>query len=366
MLVCMCTTAILLSLSGCDKDNIMNGGAGTTITEEDSVITVTASVTFHLQAEGASRTLSGINFDEYDVKAYIFQSEDKKPILGGWQNEWSDYKFAHIDDETNPKIITSNKTEINLPVSQKGVLLGLGDKRFKYKIVFLAAPQGSGVLPYTLKEGDVYGINGTNAATTDTFNWYANKDTHTDNAIYRDVAEINPNDESDTDKITFTEQEINANLYHKDGVLRVVVAQDILPEDMRPKAARAALTIGNIPQKMFLYEGQNPENDEVYCTGDMQEYTKTFTDIHLATADMQLEIHSLPQYQEAETNKGISCTVRLFDSTGNELASNSFKDANVYIYPNTISNVRLTATGFEFGITLEDDVWDGPNSQSNE
>ena len=156
-------------------------------------------------------------------------------------------------------------------------------------------------------------------------------------------------------------------LYHKDGVLRVTVAQDLLPEDIRSKAEKAELTVGNVPAQMYLKGSSNPKNDEVYCEGT-QSLTKTFEGINFSSGDVELEIHSLPQYpiSEAATTGGISCKVRLLDGAGKELASNSFdSNADVYIYPNTISNVRLTKTGFEFGIDLEDDVWDGPNAAND-
>lgn len=154
-------------------------------------------------------------------------------------------------------------------------------------------------------------------------------------------------------------------LYHKDGVLRVTVAQDLLPKNVRSKAVKAELTIDNVPVQMHLEGSSSPEDDEVKCEGT-QSLTKPFEGIDFSSGDVELEIHSLPQYPNPDVVDGISCTVRLLDDSGNELASNSFdSDANVYIYPNTISNVRLTKTGFEFGIDLEDDVWDGPNAAND-
>ena len=148
-------------------------------------------------------------------------------------------------------------------------------------------------------------------------------------------------------------------------MLRVTVAQDLLPEDVRSKAVEAELTIGNVPAQMYLKGSSDPKNDEVYCEGT-QSLTKTFKGINFSSGDVKLEIHSLPQYPNSDGVNGISCKVRLLDEARNELASNSFdSDANVYIYPNTISNVRLTKTGFEFSIDLEDDVWDGPNAAND-
>ena len=342
------------------------------------MIITTVPVSFNLQAEGASRALGGVNFDEFDVYAYIFQSEDGHKALGsGWKNEWSDYEFVDISGENNPKPITENHTEINLPVTEKNLLSA--DVRYKYKIVFLAAPKGSSVFPKPEKNWEFGDLEGAyhefpyeedegRIAKTNVFNWYAgNEADGIDNAIYRDMEEVNPTDVTNVDGVKFTTDEIDVALYHKDGVLRVTVAQDLLPENVRSKAVKAELTISNVPAQMHLEGSSSPEDDEVKCEGT-QSLTKPFEGIDFSSGDVELEIHSLPQYPnpEATTTGGISCKVRLLDDAGNELASNSFdSDANVYIYPNTISNVRLTKTGFEFGIDLEDDVWDGPNAAND-
>lgn len=374
MLMGMCAVVLSFSLAGCGKDDVVTEN---TIVEGDSVIITTVPVSFNLQAEGASRALGGVNFDEFDVYAYIFQAEDGYKAFGsGWKNDWSDYEFVDISGEKNPKPITENHTEINLPVTKGGVV----KSRYKYKIVFLAAPKGSSVFPKPEKNWEVGDLTAHyhefpydkdddgRIAKTNVFNWYAgNKEDGIDNAIYRDVEEVNPTDVTNVDEVKFTTGEIDVELYHKDGVLRVTVAQDLLPEDIRSKAEKAELTVGNVPAQMYLKGSSNPKNDEVYCEGT-QSLTKTFEGINFSSGDVELEIHSLPQYpiSEAATTGGISCKVRLLDDAGNELASNSFgSDANVYIYPNTISNVRLTKTGFEFGIDLEDDIWDGPNAAND-
>lgn len=380
MLMGMCAVVLSFSLAGCGKDDVVTEN---TIVEGDSVIITTVPVSFNLQAEGASRALGGVNFDEFDVYAYIFQSENElhRGILGApnsWDEKWSAYEFVDISDESNPKPITENHTEINLPVTEKN-LLSAG-VRYKYKIVFLAAPKGSSVFPKPEKSWEVGdGIGEQHyhefpyeedkdgrVAKTNVFNWYAgNEADGIDNAIYRDMEEVNPTDVTNVDDVKFTTDEIDVALYHKDGVLRVTVAQDLLPENVRSKAVKAELTIGNVPAQMHLEGSSSPEDDEVKCEGT-QSLTKPFEGIDFSSGDVELEIHSLPQYPNPDVVDGISCTVRLLDDAGNELASNSFdSDANVYIYPNTISNVRLTKTGFEFGIDLEDDVWDGPNAAND-
>lgn len=378
MLMGMCAVVLSFSLAGCGKDDVVTEN---TIVEGDSVIITTVPVSFNLQAEGASRALSVVDFDEFDVYAYIFQSENELH-RNSWDEKWSAYEFVDIDREQNPKPITENRTEINLPVTEKNLLSA--DVRYRYKIVFLAAPKDkeSSVLPTPKKSWEVGDMIGEQhyhefpydkdddgrIAKTNVFNWYAgNKEDGIDNAIYRDMEEVNPTDVTNVDEVKFTTGEIDVELYHKDGVLRVTVAQDLLPENVRSKAVKAELTIGNVPKQMYLKGFSSPDNDEVYCEGT-QSLTKPFEGIDFSSGDEELEIHSLPQYpiSEADTTGGISCTVRLLDAANNELASNSFdSDANVYIYPNTISNVRLTKTGFEFGINLEDDVWDGPNAAND-
>lgn len=370
MLMGMCAVVLSFWLAGCGKDDVVTEN---TIVEGDSVIITTVPVSFNLQAEGASRALSEVNFGEFDVYAYIFQSENKLH-RNSWDEKWSAYEFVDIDREQNPKPITENRTEINLPVTEKNLLSA--DVRYRYKIVFLAAPKAkeSSVLPKPEKSWGNYYFpyekddNG-RIAKTNVFNWYAgDKEEGIDNAIYRDVEEVNPTDVTNVDDVKFTTDEIDVALYHKDGVLRVTVAQDLLPEDIRSKAVTAVLTIDNVPAQMYLKGSSNPKNDEVYCEGT-QSLTKTFKEIDFFSGDEELEIHSLPQYPISEATKtaGISCTVRLLDAADNELASNSFDstDADVYIYPNTISNVRLTKTGFEFRIDLEDDIWDGPNAAND-
>lgn len=374
MLMGMCAVVLSFSLAGCGKDDVVTEN---TIVEGDSVIITTVPVSFNLQAEGASRALSGVNFDEFDVYAYIFQSENELH-RNSWDEKWSAYEFVDIDREQNPKPITENRTEINLPVTEKNLLSA--DVRYRYKIVFLAAPKAkeSSVLPKPEKSWEVGDLNLEGAyhefpyeeAKTKVFNWYAGDEADgIDNAIYRDVEEVNPTDVTNVDDVKFTTDEIDVALYHKDGVLRVTVAQDLLPEDIRSKAVKAELTIDNVPEQMYLKGSSSPDDDdeEVYCEGT-QSLTKTFK-IDFFSGDEELEIHSLPKYpiSEAATTGGISCKVSLLDAADNELASNSFdsSDANVYIYPNTISNVRLTKTGFEFGIELEDDIWDGPNAAND-
>ena len=381
MLMGMCAVVLSFSLAGCGKDDVVTEN---TIVEGDSVIITTVPVSFNLQAEGASRALSGVNFDEFDVYAYIFQSEDKIHDGGlfgedKWNNEWSAYEFVDIGGEENRKPITGNHTKINLPVTKTGVIVS----RYRYKIVFLAAPKGSSVFPEPKKSWEVGDMIGEKhyhdfpydkdddgrIAKTKVFNWYAGDEADgIDNAIYRDVEEVNPTDDTNVDDVKFTTDKIDVKLYHKDGVLRVTVDQYLLPENVRSKAVKAELTIDNVPAQMYLKGSSSPDDDEVYCEGT-QSLTKSFEGINFSSDDVKLEIHSLPQYPISEATKtgGISCTVRLLDGAGNELASNSFDstDADVYIYPNTISNVRLTKTGFEFSIDLEDDVWDGPNAAND-
>lgn len=364
MLMGMCAVMLSFWLAGCGKDDVVTEN---TIVEGDSVIITTAPVSFNLQAEGASRAL-GVNFSEFDVYAYIFQSEKKKDFVTGfggkWDDNWSSLDFVDEYRDTgleNPIKLENNDFTIDLKLKEDKRVLGTGSQiKYQYSIVVLAAPKNSDVFPALEKE-IAY-----DEALTKPFKWNVDS-TQTDNAIYRDVVEILSNDEDDFDDIEFEGDitDIPVVLYHKDGVLRVTVAQDLLPENVRSKAVNAELTIDNVPEQMYLKGFSSPDKDEVYCEGT-QSLTKPFEGIDFSSGDVELEIHSLPLYPNPEPTGGVSCTVCLLDEAGNELASNSFdSDANVYIYPNTISNVRLTKTGFEFGINLEDDFWDGPNAAND-
>ena len=354
MLMGMCAVVLSFSLAGCGKDDVVTEN---TIVEGDSVIITTVPVSFNLQAEGASRALSVVDFADFDVYAYIFQSEKSRSSESEqWGDVWSFYELNLYQK------VESQKFTVDLVEKEER---SSSQYRYQYKIVFLTAPKGSSVFPTTLEKEIAY-----DEALTNPFKWNVDG-TQTDNAIYRDVVEILSNDKDNFEDIGFKgdiTDVIPVELYHKDGVLRVTVAQDLLPEDIRSKEVKAELTVGNVPEQMYLKGSSSPDDDEVYCKGT-QSLTKSFEGINFSSGDVKLEIHSLPQYPnpEATTTGGISCKVRLLDDAGNELASNSFDsaDADVYIYPNTISNVRLTKTGFEFGIDLEDDVWDGPNAAND-
>lgn len=348
MLASMYAALLLFSLSGCSEEYIETEKPAADA--EEGTVT-TASVTFSLQGEDASRALTTIDFDSFDVKAYIFQANKKD--IGGWSDKWSDYEFTDVDGQDNPADITSNEFTLSLPVKKDNTL---SDEKYQYKVVFLAAPKGSSVLPAPEKSWGNYNFSYEDEALTNFFNWYANEAQGTDNAVYRDVAEVLSNDEEDFDNIAFTTDinEIPVELRHKDGAFRLTVKQTVLSEANRAKATKASLTIGNVPQQMYLKGSTEWKNDEVTCTGT-QEYTKEFG-IDLSADDEVLEIHSLPQ------EEGISCTVKLYDGAGNVYCENSFTpEAGVKIHPNKISKVTLDAKGFEFGIQLEDDAWDGPN-----
>ena len=352
MLMGMCAVVLSFWLAGCGKDDVVTEN---TIVEGDSVIITTVPASFNLQAEGASRALSVVDFADFDVYAYIFQSEKSRSSESEqWGDVWSFYELNLYQK------VESQKFTVDLVEKEER---SSSQYRYQYKIVFLTAPKGSSVFPTTLEKEIAY-----DEALTNPFKWNVDG-TQTDNAIYRDVVEILSNDKDNFEDIGFKgdiTDVIPVELYHKDGVLRVTVAQDLLPEDVRSKAVKAELTVGNVPEQMYLKGSSSPDDDEVYCKGT-QSLTKSFEGINFSSGDVELEIHSLPLYPNPEATGGISCKVRLLDGAGKELASNSFdsSDADVYIYPNTISNVRLTKTGFEFSIDLEDDVWDGPNAAND-
>lgn len=355
MLGGMCMAALLFVLSGCGKEDLV--GQTDSSAEEGEVVSTVVPVTFHLQGEDLSRALTGVEFEHFDVKAYIFQAEKKKAlILGSWDKNWNNYNLERYID------ITTDEFQIDLVSREKNAYY----HKYQYKVVFLAAPKGSFVFPkpYKVLEYDFPYDD----ALTNQFYWYAKE--NADNAVYRDVVEILSNDADNYDDIAFTEEsdinDVLVKLYHQDGEFSLNVKQNTLSEGDRVKATKATITIGNVYKKMYLAEKEISAEilaeDKTFYTqcktdeeDDVQTLEKTF-DLKLASGDQSLTIHSLPQYE------GITCTIRMHDDADHTTYyENSFgTDAGVKIFPNMRTNVSLSATGFDFNIQLEDDEWDGP------
>lgn len=351
MLGGMCMAALLFVLSGCGKEDLV--GQTDSSAEEGAVVSTVVPVTFHLQGEDLSRALTGVDFERFDVKAYIFQAEKKKAlILGSWDKNWNNYNLERYID------ITTDEFQIDLVSREKNIYY----HKYQYKVVFLAAPKGSSVLPEPSK-GLLGGYDFPyDEALTNQFYWYAEE--NADNAVYRDVVEILSNDADDYDDIAFTSDinDVWVKLYHQDGEFSLNVAQNTLSEGDRVKATKATITVGNVYKQMYLAEKEISAGDKTFYTqcktdeeeDDVQTLEKTF-DLNLASGDQSLTIHSLPQYE------GITCTIRMHDDAGHTYYENSFgTDAGVKIFPNMRTNVSLSATGFNFNIQLEDDEWDGP------
>ena len=324
MLMGMCAAVLLLSLGGCGKEDILDERTEDAA-EEDAAVVNMASVTFNLQMEGTSRAtydLSG-----FDVYAYVYQ--DKKATFDDWSDEGYEYYKAEK--------IEGNKYETELP--EKKSILGRITERYRYRIVFLAAPKGSTVL-----NGSVRGNY--NEAMTEIFNWYVNEGDKSDNAVYRNIADI-AYDEDD-EKLVNTD--VNPVLYHEDGEFALTITKDVLAGGKKVK-----VEIGNVPGQMYFAD--KGEADSYVGT---QNLTKEF-DINPETeGDQTFTIHSLPQYD------GITCRVWLYNEEGKMYSFSSFDSAaGVQIRPNTITKVKLSNKGFTFGIDLEDGVWDGPNVANN-
>ena len=376
MLGGMCMAALLFVLSGCGKEDLV--GQTDSSAEEGEVVSTVVPVTFHLQGEDLSRALTEVEFERFDVKAYIFQAEKKKASWGSsWDENWNNYNLERYID------ITTDKFQIDLVSREKK---NAYYHKYQYKVVFLAAPKGSSpkgsspkgsspkgssVLPEPSK-GLLGGYDFPyDDALTKQFHWYAEENAdnavYTDNAVYRDVVEIFSNDKDNYDDIAFTSDINNVwvKLYHQDGEFSLNVKQNTLSEGDRVKATKATITIGNVYKKMYLAEKEISVEilgeDEIFYTqcktdkeDDVQTLEKTF-DLNLASGDQSLPIHSLPQYE------GITCTIRMHDDADHTYYENSFgTDAGVKIFPNKRTNVSLSATGFDFNIQLEDDKWDGP------
>lgn len=351
MLGGMCMAALLFVLSGCGKEDLV--GQTDSSAEEGAVVSTVVPVTFHLQGENLSRALTGVDFERFDVKAYIFQAEKKKAlILGSWDKNWNNYNLERYID------ITTDEFQIDLVSREKNTYY----HKYQYKVVFLAAPKGSSVLPKPSK-GLLGGYDFPyDEALTNQFYRYAGE--NADNAVYRDVVEILSNDADNYDDIAFTSDinDVWVKLYHQDGEFSLNVAQNTLSEGDRVKATKATITVGNVYKQMYLAEKEISAGDKTFYTqcktdeeeDDVQTLEKTF-DLNLASGDQSLTIHSLPQYE------GITCTIRMHDDAGHTYYENSFgTDAGVKIFPNMRTNVSLSATGFNFNIQLEDDEWDGP------
>lgn len=366
MLGGMCMAALLFVLSGCGKEDLV--GQTDSSAEEGAVVSTVVPVTFHLQGEDLSRALTGVDFERFDVKAYIFDSKKEKKhglgISGKWDKEWSSFDFADELDENqaNPMEVINEDFIITLKSYNSNVWLGSGtETKYQYKVVFLAAPKGSSVLPEPSK-GLLVGYDFSyDEALTNQFYWYAEE--NADNAVYRDVVEILNNDADNYDDIAFTSDinDVWVKLYHQDGEFSLNVAQNTLSEGDRVKATKATITVGNVYKQMYLAEKEISAGDKTFYTqcktdeeeDDVQTLEKTF-DLNLASGDQSLTIHSLPQYE------GITCTIRMHDDAGHTYYENSFgTDAGVKIFPNMRTNVSLSATGFNFNIQLEDDEWDG-------
>ena len=164
MLIGMGAAVLLLSLGGCGKDDVVTEN---TIVEGDSVIITTVPVSFNLQAEGASRALGGVNFDEFDVYAYIFQAEKKKDFVfgieGKWDDNWSPLDFVDEYSDTgleNPIKLENNDFTIDLKLKEdKRTLVAGSQIKYQYSIVVLAALKNSDVFP-TLEKEIAYDLNG--------------------------------------------------------------------------------------------------------------------------------------------------------------------------------------------------------------
>ena len=367
MLGGMCMAALLFVLSGCGKEDLV--GQTDSSAEEGEVVSTVVPVTFHLQGEDLSRALTEVDFEHFDVKAYIFDSKKEKKyslgLSGEWDKEWSSFDFADELDENqaNPMEVINEDFIITLKSCNSNVWLGSGtETKYQYKVVFLAAPKGSSVLPEPSKSPwGGYDFPSYDDALTNQFYWYTEENAeNADNAVYRDVVEIFSNDKDNYDDIAFTSDINNVwvKLYHQDGEFSLNVKQNTLSEGDRVKATKATITIGNVYKQMYLAEKEISVGDETFYTqckkDDVQTLEKTF-DLNLVSGDQPLTIHSLPQYE------GITCTIRMHDDAGHTYYENSFgTDAGVKIFPNKRTNVSLSATGFDFNIQLEDDKWDGP------
>ena len=352
MLGGMCMAALLFVLSGCGKEDLV--GQTDSSAEEGAVVSTVVPVTFHLQGEDLSRALTGVDFERFDVKAYIFDSKKEKKhglgLSGKWDKEWSSFDFADELDENqaNPMEVINEDFIITLKSYNSNVWLGSGtETKYQYKVVFLAAPKGSSVLPEPNKGVLGYDFPYDDALTNQ-FYWYAEE--NADNAVYRDVVEILNNDADNYDDIAFASDinDVWVKLYHQDGEFSLNVAQNTLSEGDRVKATKATITVGNVYKQMYLAEKEISPSKRLYLS--VYGHTTGYS-FYYGFDDQEM----LPLIAD------VSMHIRMHDDAGHTYYENSFgTDAGVKIFPNMRTNVSLSATGFNFNIQLEDDEWDGP------
>lgn len=364
--------ACLFLLSGCNKEEFPVGESEKDNTPEEEVVLNTVKLQFDLGAE--SRAVVPLDFNTYEVKAYVFQSQSTaKKSLGHWEkwsNTWSDYLFL---DEYK---VDSSLFDLNLVASEVPSLVSpllRTAYRYKYKVVFLAAPKDSNALPALMKKDE----DNYQWALTNSFSGNGAQVLLRDVLVLDNVPSEYPTGEESLDygKLgdRYVNEKIRTILSRKHGEVEVTVmrnASELIPG--LQEATEVECTLSNVSPQMYL------SNDEKYSreyAGGTYTYDVTVLDSYDYHVEQRfavdfvnhnaevLTLSCLPHYYEmTSTDKeGVGVTLRFLKGEDEIGRVSIDPQKGLYVYPNTKSLVRLGKDGFVFGkpIDLDDDDWDG-------
>lgn len=373
------STLLLLS---CTKEEI------NTNQPENNEEAIINTSTINLDFSAESRATEPINFEENDVRLYVFKSTQvSKGIkvlgLAVWQdwgeNEWSDYTIDQQKDITAP---TQN---LDLKVSDiPAISIGGTAERYRYKLVCLATPKGSNILP-ELGNSTKYEDALTSA--------FVDENTQ---ILFRDVLTLD--NIATGEKPTGDEYLDYASLgdrYNKDtyslrlilsrkyGEVKVTIMQNAVSKIPRLKEAnKVVYSLTEIPKLMYFNNNHTVEPPKEwtgatttfdvllnYSESDTHTVKKEFS-INLSEKNAEeIRLQCYPTYNqfydvENTPDNGVGLTLKFYKD--NEfLQSISIPAKNkLYVYPNTVSSVTLGEEGFTFGnpIELDNDGWNGINN----
>lgn len=358
--------ACLFLLSGCNKEEFPVGESEKDNTPEEEVVLNTVKLQFDLGAE--SRAVVPLDFNTYEVKAYVFQSQStaKGVVLWEkWSNDWSDYSFL------NEYEVHSSLFDLDLVASNVPLVLGTA-YRYKYKVVFLAAPKGSNALPALMKGKDKY-----LEALTNSFSGNGAQVLLRDVLVLDNVSSEYPSGKESLDygKLgdRYVNEKIRTILSRKHGEVEVTVMQNA--SELIPglqEATEVECTLSNVSPRMYLsndekyskeYAGGTYTYDVTVLTPYNYQVVQRFAVDFVNHNAEVLTLSCLPHYYEmtGTDKEGVEVTLRFLKGE-DEIGSVSIDpQKGLYVYPNTKSLVCLGKDGFVFGkpIDLDDDDWDG-------
>lgn len=358
--------ACLFLLSGCNKEEFPVGESEKDNAPEEEVVLNTVKLQFDLGAE--SRAVVPLDFNTYEVKAYVFQSQStaKGVVLWEkWSNDWSDYSFL------NEYEVHSSLFDLDLVASNVPLVLGTA-YRYKYKVVFLAAPKGSNALPALMKGKDKY-----LTALTNSFSGNGAQVLLRDVLVLDNVSSEYPSGEESLDygKLgdRYVNEKIRTILSRKHGEVEVTVMQNA--SELIPglqEATEVECTLSNVSPQMYLsndekyskeYAGGTYTYDVTVLTPYNYQVVQRFAVDFVNHNAEVLTLSCLPHYYEmtGTDKEGVGVTLRFLKGEDEIGRVSIDPQKGLYVYPNTKSLVRLGKDGFVFGkpIDLDDDDWDG-------